>query len=77
MVQCSTSFCFCFSRFSTVPIVYCFSVLIGVLGFFVFTFLRAGVDKGVKKKNAGIPENMGVLGETGSSAFAIGRGILD
>ena len=50
---------------------------IGVLGFLVFAFLRAGVDKGVSNKNAGISENMGVSDETGSSAFTIGTGILD
>jgi len=50
---------------------------IGVLGFLVFAFLRAGVDKGVSNKNAGISENTGVSDETGSSAFTIGTGILD
>ena len=47
---------------------------IGVLGFLVFAFLRAGVDKGVFEQKC---RHMGVSDETGSSAFTIGTGILD
>ena len=44
---------------------------------FLFSLFYEPVWTKEFKKNAGIPENMGVLGETGSSSIAMRRGILD